>query len=321
MPSVPTSSTPVALREPRARGGDEVAVGRAHRRIIRLGRLSPWLFLAPALAFFTVFKLWPSIWGVYLSFFHVRPYLGDQYTGFDNFSRALRDPDLRAAVGHTVLDAVVSVAGSMLVGFLLALLLEGPARHVRILRTAVFLPAVTAMVAVAELWGALLFPGRYGAINGLLGDLGIGPQPFLSSPHSALWTVMLVQIWKAAPYDMVIFIAGLVGIDRQLYESAELDGANAWQRLRAVTLPSLRPITTIVLTLGVIRGLRVFTEIYVLTGGGPGGATESIVTTTYKTTVVNNDAGYAAAISTLLLIATILLTCLLLWWRNRKEAA
>jgi multiple sugar transport system permease protein len=324
MPSVPTSSAPVALREPRARGGgggDEAAARRAHRRILRLNRLTPWLFLAPALAFFSVFKFWPSIWGVYLSFFHVRPYLGDQYVGFENFHRAFTDPDLRAAVGHTVLDAVVAVVGSMLVGFLLALLLEGPARHVRVLRTAVFLPAVTAMVAVAELWGALLFPGRYGAVNSVLGDLGLGTQPFLSSPDSALWTVMLVQIWKSAPYDMVIFIAGLVGIDKQLYESASIDGANAWQRLRAVTLPSLRPITTIVLTLGAIRGIRVFTEIYVLTGGGPGGATESVVTTIYKTTVVSNDAGYAAAISTLLLATTIILTCLLLWWRNRREAA
>jgi multiple sugar transport system permease protein len=131
---------------------------------------------------------------------------------------------------------------------------------------------------------------------------------------------MLVQIWKSAPYDMVIFIAGLVGIDRQLYESASIDGANAWHRLRYVTLPSLSPITTIVLTLGIIRGLRVFTEINVLTGGGPAGSTETIVTFTYKTATVSNDTGYAAAISTLLLIATILLTSLTLWWRNRREA-
>lgn len=299
-----------------------VAVPRARGRALRRagGRFSPWLFLAPALSFFAVFKFWPVIWGAYLSFFHVRPYLGNQWIGTDNFSRAFTDPDLRTAVWHTLLDAVVSVGGSMLVGFALALLLESPARHVRILRTAVFLPAVTAMVAIAELWGSLLFPGRYGAVNSLLGDVGLGPQPFLSSPHSALWTIILIQVWKTAPYDMVIFLAGLVGIDRQLYESASIDGAGAWQRLRHVTIPALRPVTTIVLTLGVIRGLRVFTEINVLTGGGPGGATETIVTTTYKAATVSNDAGYAAAISTLLLLATILLTSLTLWWRNRQEA-
>jgi multiple sugar transport system permease protein len=317
--SLGTSSDPVAPPVRRGRSGADPSrrgdLGRAVR-----SRLSPWLFLAPALAFFAVFKFWPVIWGVYLSFFHVRPYLGNQFLGWDNFTRALRDPDLRAAAWHTILDAAVSVAGSMFVGFLLALLLESPARHVRILRTAVFLPAVTAMVAVAELWGALLFPGRYGAVNSVLGYVGLGPEPFLSSPDSSLWTIMLVQVWKTAPYDMVIFIAGLVGIDRQLYESASIDGAGAWQRLRHVTLPSLRPITTIVLTLGVIRGLRVFTEVNVLTGGGPGGSTETIVTTTYQTATVSHDAGYASAISTLLLIVTILLTSLTLWWRNRQEA-
>ena len=311
------TSAPVALPAQRDRSGTH------HSRAWRVYRgLTPWLFLAPALAFFTVFKFWPSIWGAYLGLFHVRPYLGDEWVGLANFTRALGDPDLRAAVGHTVLDAAVQVAGSMLVGFLLALLLEGAARHVRILRTAVFLPAVTAMVAVAELWQTLLYPGRYGAVNSLLGDVGLGPLPFLSSPHSSLWTVMLVQIWKHAPYDMVIFIAGLVGIDRQLYESASIDGANAWQRLRNVTLPSLRPITTIVLILGVIRGLRVFTEIYVLTpGGGPAGSTESIVTYVVKNAVISNDAGYASAISALLLLTTIILTSATLWWRNRRENA
>jgi multiple sugar transport system permease protein len=312
--AVRTSSAPVALPAQRDRSG-------VHRPR-RTGRLVPWLFLAPVLGFFAAFKFWPSIEGLYLSLFNVRPYLGDQWVGLANFQHAFTDPDLRAAVGHTVLDAAVQVGGSMLVGFLLALLLEGPARHVRILRTAVFLPAVTAMVAVAELWGALLFPGQFGAVNSILGDVGLGPLPFLSNPDSSLWTVMLVQIWKNAPYDMVIFIAGLVGVDRDLYEAASIDGAGAWQRLRAVTLPALRPVTTIVLILGLIRGLRVFTEIAVLTpGGGPGGSTETIVTYTYKTTVTSNDAGYAAAISTLLLAATILLTCLTLWWRNRREAA
>src|SRR2546421_2832372 len=316
MSALRTSAAPVALPAQRDRSGSRRTVPQ------RLGRsLTPWLFLAPALIFFGVFKFWPSIWGVYLSLFHVQPYLGDQWLGAANFTRTLDDPDLQAAVWHTVLDAFVQVAGSMLVGFVLALLLEGPARHLRILRTAVFLPAVIAMVAVAELWHALLFPGRYGAVNSLLGDVGLGPLPFLASPNSSLWTIMLVQIWKHAPYDMVIFIAGLVGIDRELYEQSSIDGANAWQRLWNVTLPALRPITTIVLILGLIRGLRVFTEIYVLTGGGPGGSTESIVTYVYRNVVANNDIGYAAAISALLLAATIILTAVTLRWRRHRENA
>jgi len=283
-------------------------------------RITPWLYLAPVLVFIAVFKAWPTIWGVYLSFFHVRPYLGNEYVGGANYNEAFSDPELRSAVVHTLIDAVGAVAGSITVGFGLALLLEGPARHLRILRTGVFLPTVVAMVAAAELWQTLLYPSGYGAANSVLGWFGLGPAPFLSSPHSSLASVILIQVWKNAPYDMVIFVAGLAGIDRQLYEAAHIDGASAWQRLRWVTLPALRPITTIVLTLGIIRGLRVFTEIWVATAGGPAGSTQSVVTYIYQQFSQNNDAGYAAAIGTLLLAVTITLTCLNLWWRNRREA-
>ncbi len=175
------------------------------------------------------------------------------------------------------------------------------------------------MVAAAELWNELLYPGATGAVNTLLGDFGVGPQQFLSSPHEALASVIGVQIWKAAPYDMVIFVAGLAGVDRELYEAVAIDGAKAWQRLRYVTIPALRPITTIVLTLGVIGGLRVFTEIYVLTDGGPAGATQTVVPYDYMQATTDNDVGYAAAVSTMLLIVTVLLTLAVRWWRARVE--
>lgn len=309
----PTAHPTAPLSAPHRRG-------RGTRRAGRWHWIAPWLYLAPVLLFIAIFKLWPTIWGVYLSLFHVRPYLGNQYVGGANYQQAFNDPELRSAVVHTLIDAVGAVAGSILAGFGLALLLEGPARHVRILRTAVFLPTVVAMVAAAELWQTLLYPSGYGAVNSVLGWFGLGPEPFLFSSHSSLASVILIQVWKNAPYDMVIFVAGLAGIDRQLYEAAHIDGANALQRLRWVTLPALRPITTIVLTLGIIRGLRVFTEIWVATAGGPAGSTQSVVTYIYQQFSQDNDAGYAAAIGTLLLAVTVTLTCLNLWWRNRREA-
>lgn len=307
-PTTGSAARSAALR-PRRRG-------RSRRRGASLG---PWLYLAPALVLLAVFRFWPTIWGVYLSFFEVRPYLGNQWVGLANFRQAVDDPALRSAVAHTLIDAAASVAGSMFVGFCLALLLEGPARHLRMLRTAVFLPVVVSMVAAAELWNDLLFPAGYGGANSVVGLLGLGPYPYLSSPHSALASVIGIQIWKSAPYDMMIFVAGLAGIDTELYEAAAIDGARAWQRLRFITLPALRPVTTIVLTLGVIRGLRVFTEIYVLTNGGPAGSTQTVVPYVYQTATTNNDIGYAAAISTVLLALTVLLTVLVLWWRGRME--
>jgi multiple sugar transport system permease protein len=313
-----TRSTPGLAGAPARPGARRSQLARRWRSV--RARISPWAFLAPALVAIGVFKFWPTLWGAYLSFFNVRPYLGNQWTGTANFTQALSDPALHSAIAHTAIDTVATVCLSMLIGFLLALLLEGPARHLRFIRTAVFLPVVTAMVVVAELWGTLLFPGPYGSVNSLLGHLGLGPFPFLSSPHGALASVIGIQVWKGAPYDMLIFVAGLAGIDRQLYEAAALDGASAWRRLRHITIAELRPVTTIVIILGVIAGLRVFTEVYVLTNGGPGGSTEVAVTYAYHTGVQNNDLGYASAISTLLLIATIAITLLLRWWRSWVEA-
>ena len=312
-------STTATSRLPSDSAADTARARRPSRRAHGGRALVPWLFLAPAIVLLAVFRFWPTVWGVYLSFFDVRPYLGNQWIGFANFSKAFGDPALISAVWHTVFDALASVAGSAFLGFCLALLLEGPARHLRLLRTAAFLPVVIAMVAAAELWNELLYPGATGAVNTLIGDFGIGPQQFLSSPHEALASVIGVQIWKAAPYDMVIFVAGLAGVDRELYEAVAIDGAKAWQRLRYVTLPALRPITTIVLTLGVIGGLRVFTEIYVLTDGGPAGATQTVVPYDYLQATTDNDVGYAAAVSTMLLIVTVLLTLAVRWWRARVE--
>ena len=282
---------------------------------------SPWAFLAPVLLIFAAFKFVPILYGMYLSLYDVKPYLGNEWVGADNFTRAIGSPELQSATWHTLLDAGVNVSASIVIGFLLALLLEGPALHLRVIRTVAFLPVVTAMVVIAQVWDILLYPGQYGAVNSMLAFVGVGPFEFLSDPDQALPSVMAIQIWKSAPYDMVIFIAGLAGIDRQLYDAADLDGASAWQRLRYITIPSLRPVTTIVLTLGIIRGLRVFTEVFVLTNGGPAGSTEVIVTYLYKAGIEQNNLGYASAISTMLLVATVILTCVNLWWRARRERA
>jgi multiple sugar transport system permease protein len=119
---------------------------------------------------------------------------------------------------------------------------------------------------------------------------------------------------------MVIFVAGLASVDREMYEACQIDGASWGQRLRFVTLPALRPITTIVLVLGIIRGLRVFTDIWVSTNGGPAGSSESVVTFLYRQFSQNNDTGYAAALGTALLVVTMALTCLMLLWRRRGES-
>ncbi|XVV05717.1 carbohydrate ABC transporter permease [Actinosynnema sp. CA-248983] len=265
-----------------------------------------------------VFKYVPMAEGIRLSLFQVRPFLGDLFVGMDNYVRILEDDRFRSAIGRTFLLAAGQTAGAILIGFALALLLEGHARSLWFVRSAVFLPVVAATAVIGEIWRLLYYPAPEGFINNILSFVGLGPLTFLDSPDSALWSVMAVGIWKGAPYDMVLILAGLAGIDRQQYEAAEIDGASTWQRIRYVTLPALRPVVTILLTLAAIRGLRTFTEVYVLTGGGPAGSTDVWMTRVFSVAFERNELGIASAGSVLLFLITFALTVTVQLYRRRK---
>jgi len=270
--------------------------------------LAIWLFLVPAAVLGLYFKFIPMVEGIRLSFFKVQPFLGDVFVGLDNYVSVLTDSRFMEALGHTVVLGVTQTLGALVVGFALALLLEGQARSLWILRTTIFLPVVTALAVVGEIWRILYFPTADGPLNSILGWLGLGPMQFLNGTDTALWSIAVVGIWSGAPYNMVIILAGLTGVDRSLYESAGVDGASIWQRLRYITLPALRPSLIIVLTLAAIRSLRSFTEVYVLTGGGPAGSTEVWMTRMYSLGFQRNDIGVASAAAVLLLVVTLLLT-------------
>ncbi|WP_433254045.1 carbohydrate ABC transporter permease [Streptosporangium sp. CA-135522] len=298
------------------------AAGRTGTSRERSRRRRPplhWMFLAPALLLFLYFKYVPMAQGVWLSFFKVQPFLGDEWLGLENYRQVFTDESFRRAAGHTLVLAVAQTAGAMLVGFVLALLLEGRARTLWFVRSAAFLPVVAAVAVVGEVWRLLYFPGGEGMLNIVLGWFSAGPQGFLDDPGSALWWVIVVGIWKHAPYDMMIILAGLAGIDRQLYEAASLDGATLGQRIRHVTLPALRPVVTILTTLACIRGLRVFTEVFVLTAGGPAGSTDVVMTRIYSLGFESGDIGFASAGSVVLFVTTLVLTVAVTLYRRRKE--
>jgi multiple sugar transport system permease protein len=276
-----------------------------------------WLFLAPALILFTVFKFIPMARAISMSFKEVRPYLGDRWVGLANYREVLTDSSFLSAAWHTGVLALGQTVGSIAAGLVLALLLEGSARHLWFVRTAVFLPTVTAMAVVAALWRIIYYPAPDGALNSVLGWLGLGPSQYLDSPHTSLLSVMAVGVWRGAPYDMMIFIAGLAGVDRTLYEAAAADGAGPLRRLWHVAFPAMRPVFGIVLTLAAIRGLRVFTEIFLLTNGGPDGSTEVVMTLVYKLGLERNELGIASAGSMLLLVATVVLTLIVQLTRRR----
>jgi multiple sugar transport system permease protein len=283
-----------------------------------LQRWAPWLFLAPALLVFTYFKFIPMLHGLQMSFYRVSFGDENEWVGLDNFVRVFVEPGLRDAAGRTLLYVLVTVTLSASIALMLAQALQGTARHLRILRTAMFLPAVTSAAVVAEVWRILYAPTPSGVLNTLIGWLGIAPQGFLTNPQQALAALMGMHVWKHVPYDTVIFVAGLAGVNRELYDAAAVDGANAWRRFVHVTLPALAPALTVIITLGFIRGFRVFTEVYATTGGGPAGATEVVMTHIYKQGFQELDYGYAAAASTVLFVFTALTTAVFLAWRRRR---
>jgi multiple sugar transport system permease protein len=188
-----------------------------------------------------------------------------------------------------------------------------------LIRTAIFLPAVTSAAVLAEVWRILYAPTPDGVVNTLFGWFGIASQGFLNDPDYALQWLMVMHIWKSVPYDTVIFVAGLATINSELYDASHVDGANAWQRFRFVTVPGLAHAITIVMTLGLIRGFRVFAEIHATTGGGPAGATEVVMTHIYKLGFVHFDFGYASAASVVLFAFTAAVTVVYLQWRRRSE--
>jgi multiple sugar transport system permease protein len=306
-PTVPAGPTPPTTRKPRRRKPWQLKSWS-----------TAWLFLLPALLIFAAFKFVPMVRVINMSFFEVRPYLGDRWVGWDNYEQVLNDPAFRNAIENTIVLAVFQTGGALVLGLVLALLLEGTARHLWIIRTAAFLPVVTAIAVVAELWRILYFPAPDGVANSALGWFFLGPSQFISSEDTSMASVIAVGIWRQAPYDMMIFLAGLAGVNRDLYESSAVDGASTGRRLWHVTFPALRPVFAILFILAAIRGLRVFVEVYLLTNGGPNGSTDVMMTLIFRLGLERNEYGVAAAGTVVLLLATIVLTLAVVLARRRR---
>lgn len=312
--------------KPAAVGADRPAAKRApapkaRRRSDRDGKWwTPWLFLAPALVLFVYFKFIPMGTAVVMSFQDVQPYLGNQWVGGENYSTVLGDEAFHSAIWHTVVIAVGQTAGSMIIGLLLALLMEGQSKRLKFLRSAAFLPVVVPIAVVAELWRIMYHPTDDGMLNSLLGMVGLGPSGFINDPDTSMASVIVTGIWRGAPYDMMIFLAGLAGIDRGLYEAATVDGASRFRKILHVTLPGLRSVFSILFVLAAIRGLRVFTEVFLLTNGGPNGSTEVAMTLIYKLGLEQNRLGVGAAGAVLLFLATLVLTLFVQVLRRRRDA-
>ena len=284
-----------------------------YRRRNRLGDLSAAVIcLTPALLILGVFSLYPIVASGYLSLVSwdglsaARPFVG-----WDNYRRLWETGELPNSIRVTLTYSAAVTAGSMVVGLAVALLLNVAVRGLALYRVIFFLPVITATVAVAVVWKLLLDPSS-GYVNVVLRGLGVEAPNWLRDPHWALIAVVLVGVWKRIGFTMVIYLAALQSVPRELQEAAEVDGATPFRVFLNITLPLLAPTTLLLGIMGVIDAFLVFDQIYILTNGGPIGSTEVLGLLLYRQAFSYLDLGTASAVGWIM-FALLASTSLIQW--------
>lgn len=244
-------------------------------------RWAPYLFLAPNLLIFLLFTILPALNGFNISLYDSRNGRTFRWVGLGNYERLLTDDAFWATVQRTMVFVVAFVVLTVLICIPLAVLLNAQRRGRGFFRAAYFLPVLIAPVVVGLIWYWAL-DRQVGLVNTVLGQLGVGRPGWLIDPVLAMASVVFVGLWTHVGFYTVILLAGLQGIDPNLFEAARIDGASRWQEFRSITLPLLRPTTLVVVILGTITGFQAFDFIYTLTGGGPIGGTTLIVQFVYE---------------------------------------
>lgn len=240
---------------------------------------STW-FLVPALVVFTVFFVVPMLLSFYFSL-TVWDFDSVEFCGLDNFVMFLTEPSLRVGVVNTLIYAVLTSGTKVVLAFLIAVFLTSPIRTKTLQRSLVFFPNLVSTIAVGITFTAMMHPSK-GIINAFLEMVGIGAVDWLGNADLALYSVIMVDVWKGLSISVVIYIAGIQSIDKTYYEAAMVDGANAWQRLTKITLPLCRSSVNTIIILSFISGLRCFDLIWAMTRGGPGFATDVVASVIYK---------------------------------------
>jgi multiple sugar transport system permease protein len=279
-----------------------VTVGE-HRRP-RGRRVPPVLLLFVLLPLlvegFWVF--WPAIQGVYLSFTKWDGITAPQNVGLGNYREMVGDPVFRKALLDTAIWLVLFGGLSAAGGLGMAVLLQRERRGIGIYRSAMFIPVVFSLVATSLIWQAMYQPD--GLINKVLGAVGLTSwqHSWLANANTALYAVIIPALWREIGYVMVLYLAGLKAIDPALHEAATVDGANAWQRFTKITLPQLKPVNAVVLSVIVIDSLRSFDVAWALTRGGPYHSSELLSTYMYSTAFQSLRLGYASALAVVIFL-------------------
>lgn len=279
-------------------------------------------FLFPATVIYTMFQFYPMVSGLFYAFtdwdgFSPRK----NWVGWGNFKEIAEDSLIITAVKNTVIFTFFVVLLQNGLALLLSVLLDQKMKGIAIFRAVFFLPVLLSTAVVGFIWSTIFNPiiGSWGSIIQLIGMERWARADLLGNPDTALYTIIFVMVWQYLGYSMVIYLAGLQTIPKDLYEAADIDGAGRWEKFKQVTFPLIAPALTINIILATIGCLKAFDHIFVLTGGGPGDASQVIGTAIYTVAFNNNRYGYGIALSLLLFIAIAIISLVQLKFLKRRE--
>jgi putative chitobiose transport system permease protein len=283
--------------------------------------LTPYLFLVPACIILGAFIFYPLLQAIWMSFTDYNMISDPSFVGLENYKEIIEDDLFWKTLGQTFLYLIVVVPTLVILPIFLAILVNQKIKGIGFFRSAYYVPVVTSMVVVGITWKWVY--ADQGILNYLLQSIGIidGPVHWLTSPTTSIFAVMAVTVWKGLGYYMVIYLAGLQAIPSDLYEAADIDGANKWKQIFHITIPMLMPSIIIVTIMSSISAMKVFEEIYVMTGGGPLNSSKTLVFYIYQEAFEKLRMGYASAVGVILLLITLVLSIFNLKVMSKKETA
>lgn len=290
------------------------------RRRVLMENLTGYMFILPNLIGFVVFVFVPVIFSLFVSFTDWNVFKGlsgTKFIGIQNYKDLISDGWFTASMKNNLAFTLVTIPAILIISVIIATILNNKVYLKNLIRAMFFLPYIANIVAISTVW-IMLFNPQQGLINQILRSIGMNNPPmWLASMKWALPAVMIVSIWAGLGYNTVVYMSGLQGIDKSLYESADIDGANWFRKFISITIPMLSPTTFFLLVTNIIGSFQVFGQINLMTGGGPGTSTTMIAYYIYQAGFRYYKMGYASSIAWVLLIMVFGVT--LFQWRGQKK--
>ncbi len=285
------------------------------------GHLGP-ILVAPAILILVVLIAYPFVVAIWLSLTDTTIARADtgNFIGLANFAKLLQDSIFQRTTVNTLNYALVSVVFKLVLGLILALILDQVTIFKNFFRGALLLPWIipTSLSALGWLW---MFDSQFSVINRVMMDLGLMDQRiiWLGKPNTAMFAIQLVNIWRGIPFFAISLLAGMQAIPQDLYQAAEIDGANSWQRFWSITIPSLMPVTLVVTLFSIVQTFADFQIVYVLTRGGPINSTHLFATLTHQTAILGGKLGEGAAVSLFIFPVLVICATILLRYLQKQD--